>query len=94
MAITLFACPVWPGIILGGMEYIINSPRRRHLQTISKTQFNMDTRWVLIEDIDGSGFRHVYPNEDIKEHITEGVNCWCDPVIELENDLVIHNRVE
>lgn len=54
----------------------------------------MDTRWQLHEDLGEDGFRHIWPVEDTREHQVEGVGCWCSPVIDLEHDLVIHNRVE
>lgn len=53
-----------------------------------------DSRWCLDEDIQDDAFRHIYPVEDVSEHELKGVNCWCDPTIDLENSLVIHNRIE
>jgi hypothetical protein len=53
-----------------------------------------DTRWLLHEDLGDDGFRHVFPAQDSKEHQLEGVECWCKPEIDMENDMVIHNRVQ
>lgn len=46
---------------------------------------------------------HVYPVNDLKEHDTEGLTCWCCPVIEwgdadlgdpYAEPLVIHNSAD
>jgi hypothetical protein len=53
-----------------------------------------DTNWCLDEEIGEDGFRHIWPIEDRMLHILEGVNCLCSPRIDLEYNLVIHNRTE
>jgi len=40
---------------------------------------------------------HVYPKDDLKEHITDhGDNCWCEPQVEYEDGgiIVIHNSLD
>lgn len=35
---------------------------------------------------------HLFPSYDGKEHVTEGLDCWCVPKVdEVEPRLVIHN---
>jgi len=36
---------------------------------------------------------HVYPLNDLQEHITDGLDCPCDPTVEIEGTgyLVVHN---
>jgi hypothetical protein len=50
--------------------------------------------WHLDEDPQEDGFRHIWPDPDRMVHVLEGVNCPCSPSVDLEYDLVIHNRVE
>jgi hypothetical protein len=41
--------------------------------------------------------RHVYPVGDLREHVTEGRDCWCHPVIEDHDgvgEVVIHNSLD
>ena len=35
---------------------------------------------------------HVYPLNDLREHNTDGAECWCNP--QYENDLLIHNSMD
>lgn len=40
---------------------------------------------------------HIYPNNDIKEHILEGVNCPCEPKITTDgydDVIIIHNSFD
>jgi len=37
---------------------------------------------------------HVFPIGDIKRHILEGLICECNPKIEWENSLIIHNSFD
>lgn len=39
---------------------------------------------------------HVYPVNDLREHVTEGEACWCQPEIDDSGDeqLVIHNALD
>lgn len=39
-------------------------------------------------------WNHVYPNKDLKEHVLEGIDCHCEPKIDWENRLVIHNAYD
>ena len=39
-------------------------------------------------------FYHVYPLNDLREHVLEGVNCWCHPRIDDEDGLVVHNAAD
>ena len=36
---------------------------------------------------------HIYPLNDLQEHITEGIECQCNPIIEVigADLLIIHN---
>lgn len=40
------------------------------------------------------GVRHVYPINDLREHQTEGESCWCQPRIEEDGKLIIHNALD
>ena len=37
---------------------------------------------------------HIYPVNDLREHTTSGAECWCDPEIDEEDNLVIHNSAD
>lgn len=37
-------------------------------------------------------YTHVYPIADTHEHVLEGDNCWCDPLI--DGHLIIHNSAD
>lgn len=37
---------------------------------------------------------HVYPVDDLKEHVLVGTNCWCRPEIDECENLVIHNSLD
>lgn len=39
---------------------------------------------------------HVYPDNDEKEHVTDGTQCHCNPAIRLEsgNMIVVHNSYD
>lgn len=39
---------------------------------------------------------HTYPVNDLREHDTDGLTCWCDPRVEWEGaePLVIHNSAD
>ncbi len=39
-------------------------------------------------------WQHVYPNNDLKEHKLEGLDCHCEPEIDWENQIVIHNAYD
>jgi hypothetical protein len=56
-----------------------------------------DSRWRSDLQVQTDSTVHVWPVEDMKEHILVGVNCWCEPRVE-ETDygakLVIHNKVQ
>jgi hypothetical protein len=36
-------------------------------------------------------WQHVSPNNDLQEHILVGFNCPCNPRIDFNNRIVIHN---
>lgn len=38
--------------------------------------------------------QHVYPLNDLKEHQTDGRQCWCNPTIEECGYLIIHNSAD
>ena len=37
---------------------------------------------------------HVYPLNDLRDHIVEGRDCWCHPEYDEEHDLLIHNSLD
>ena len=39
---------------------------------------------------------HVYPDNDLREHETDGKLCWCRPEFEYEddNEFIIHNSMD
>lgn len=37
---------------------------------------------------------HIVPRDDLIEHITDDTECPCDPTVEIENELVIHNAMD
>ena len=37
---------------------------------------------------------HVYPVNDLREHVLDGVTCWCRPELDEECGLVIHNSMD
>lgn len=34
---------------------------------------------------------HVYPLSDSREHILNGLTCWCKPYVDQDTGYVIHN---
>ena len=41
-----------------------------------------------------SVWKHIYPMNDLREHILEGRSCWCKPTLDEEDLLVIHNSLD
>ena len=39
-------------------------------------------------------YQHVYPLGDLKEHITDGLECWCRPIIDDIDMVVLHNSLD
>lgn len=39
-------------------------------------------------------FTHVYPVNDLREHVVEGPHCWCQPQWDEEHDILIHNSLD
>jgi len=37
---------------------------------------------------------HVYPLNDLRDHIIEGRDCWCHPEYDEEHDVLIHNSLD
>lgn len=37
---------------------------------------------------------HIYPVDDLREHVVEGTKCWCKPQIDEEYDVLIHNALD
>lgn len=37
---------------------------------------------------------HVYPLNDLREHETEGVDCWCNPEVDDDGQLITHNSLD
>jgi hypothetical protein len=35
---------------------------------------------------------HVYPVNDLRDHITDGGKCWCNPSV--KDNVVIHNSMD
>ena len=38
-------------------------------------------------------FIHVYPTNDLREHVTVGLECWCKPRVD-EDDVIVHNALD
>lgn len=41
-----------------------------------------------------SDWYHVHPNNDLIEHNTDGKECECQPRIDYDNHLVVHNALD
>ena len=41
-----------------------------------------------------SVWKHIYPLNDLREHILKGRSYWCNPVFDEEDLLVIHNALD
>ena len=39
-------------------------------------------------------YEHIYPLGDLKEHVTDGSECWCRPVIDDLAEVVLHNSLD
>ena len=37
---------------------------------------------------------HVVPINDLKSHVTVGRQCWCNPKLEEDGALIIHNSAD
>lgn len=37
---------------------------------------------------------HVYPTNDLREHDTSSLDCWCNPEFDNRNNLVIHHSMD
>ena len=37
---------------------------------------------------------HVYPLNDLRDHIVEGRDCWCHPEYDEEHNVLIHNSLD
>lgn len=35
---------------------------------------------------------HVYPLEDLRDHVLEGLTCWCRPV--MDDGVIVHNAMD
>ena len=47
---------------------------------------------ALFDGSDAHSIRHVVPVNDLREHITEGAECWCHPAV--DGLIVIHNSMD
>lgn len=39
-------------------------------------------------------WQHVFPLNDLIEHITDGFDCPCGPEIDFDNEIVIHQSLD
>lgn len=39
-------------------------------------------------------YDHVYPLGDLRPHITQEGKCWCHPIFDDEEQLVVHNAMD
>lgn len=39
-------------------------------------------------------FTHIWPVNDLKEHDTESLNCECNPLIDWNDMVVVHNAFD
>lgn len=37
---------------------------------------------------------HVYPPDDLLDHDTQSLECWCDPRIDEVEGLIVHNAFD
>lgn len=38
---------------------------------------------------------HVYPTDDLREHVTDGRPCWCQPTPEVdEPSVIVHHSMD
>lgn len=48
--------------------------------------------------LDGEDIHHVFPVNDLREHVTEGwmrgLRCWCHPEVMEEGRLIVHNALD
>jgi hypothetical protein len=51
-------------------------------------------KWLVDEEVQPDGTVHVYPEDEEKDHMLGGLNCWCEPKVEMLESgfLVIHNQ--
>lgn len=40
------------------------------------------------------GYIHVTPNNDLREHVVEGLDCWCHPREDDEVTMIVHNSMD
>lgn len=43
--------------------------------------------------MEDEGHIHVYPINDLKEHVLEGLTCWCRPE-ENDDGVIVHNSLD
>ncbi len=53
----------------------------------------MDDQGWTEDSYEGGSFVHVYPVNDLREHITQGLECWCKPRVD-EDDVIVHNAMD
>lgn len=41
-----------------------------------------------------SDYYHVYPVGDFRDHILEGLKCWCKPKLADEGGVILHNSMD
>lgn len=49
-------------------------------------------RYELLRDMKLYEMQHVYPVNDLREHITSGEKCWCNPTV--DDGVTIHNAMD
>lgn len=38
---------------------------------------------------------HVMPRGDLREHVADGIKCWCNPVRDIEEEsVIVHNAMD
>lgn len=41
-----------------------------------------------------TGYSHVYPLGDLRDHIVSGTSCWCRPRVDDDDLVVVHNSMD
>lgn len=49
---------------------------------------------MSLTDIPHLNIIHVFPVNDLQPHETDGGICWCHPLIDLDEGMIIHNAMD
>jgi len=54
----------------------------------------MKNGWALYHPTEDDPWKYVVPNDDFKGHAIESRECECEPKIDWENQIIIHNAFD